>query len=223
MPAPRAQGGRQRLGDFVSGFENDLLKDIIPYVESHIPCRQTASTGRSPGCRWAGVRTDDRPEAPGHFATRRLLFCALRQYGRARLSSSRREQEASPPLAILRRRGSAHGRQQDLPPSLEKKNVTHLWHVDSGGHTGRSGRTTCIYFPRGCSETTSPTHRAGCSPILALVGPAGVAKATWLRPPSRSTQPLDSLSAILRSRHSAFYSNRPEGIDPTRRRKRGDD
>jgi enterochelin esterase-like enzyme len=34
-PVPRA---RQRgFGDFVSGFENDLLKDIIPFVESHYP------------------------------------------------------------------------------------------------------------------------------------------------------------------------------------------
>src|SRR6516225_6410735 len=38
MPSSGAPGGRQRgLGDFVSAFENDLLKDVIPYVESHYP------------------------------------------------------------------------------------------------------------------------------------------------------------------------------------------
>src|SRR5262249_24947435 len=38
MPAPRTPGGRGRgMGDFVSGFENDLLKDVVPYVESHYP------------------------------------------------------------------------------------------------------------------------------------------------------------------------------------------
>ena len=42
--------------------------------------------------------------------------------------------------------------------SLEQKNVSHLWHVDSVHTPGRSGRTTCIYCPSGCSETTSPTH-----------------------------------------------------------------
>src|SRR4029077_17876282 len=38
MPASGAPGGRRRgFGDLVSGFQNDLLKDIIPFVESHYP------------------------------------------------------------------------------------------------------------------------------------------------------------------------------------------
>ncbi len=50
---------------------------------------------------------------------RRLLFRAFREYQRPCLRSSHRQQAASPPLGIVRRRGSAHGCQPDLRHQLE--------------------------------------------------------------------------------------------------------
>ena len=77
MPAPDAPGGRRRgLGDFVSAFENDLLKDVIPYVESHYPVRadreHRAIAGLSMGGGQAltiGLRHLDRFAYIGGFSS----------------------------------------------------------------------------------------------------------------------------------------------------------
>ena len=124
MPASGAPGGRQRgFGDFVSGFEKDLLNDIIPYVESHYPVRadreHRAIAGLSMGGGQAltiGLRHLDRFAYVGGFSS------AIFGNSSALVSrSSRRQQAASPPLAIVRRRGSAHGRQQDLPHQIGRE------------------------------------------------------------------------------------------------------
>jgi enterochelin esterase-like enzyme len=127
LPDSRARGGRQRgFGDFVSAFENDLLKDVIPYVESHYPVKadreHRAIAGLSMGGGQAltiGLRHLDvfasvgalvsDPAAAGKQLRILWLSCG----------DEDRLMEAS----------------KAFHASLEQRNVPHVWHVDSGAHT----------------------------------------------------------------------------------------
>jgi enterochelin esterase-like enzyme len=138
IPAPAGQGGRPRgFGDFVSGFENDLLKDIIPYVESHYPVtadrEHRAIAGLSMGGGQAltiGLRHRD-------------LFAYIGGFSSAIFGNSSAlvpaQADASKSLRLLWLSCGDEDRLMDANKnfhnSLEQKNVSHLWHVDSGAHT----------------------------------------------------------------------------------------
>jgi enterochelin esterase-like enzyme len=138
MPASGAPGGRQRgMGDFVSGFQNDLLKDIIPYVESHYPVQadreHRAIAGLSMGGGQAltiGLRHLDLFAYVGGFSS------ALFGNTSALVSDPA---TASKQLRLLWVSCGDEDRLMDanktFHTSLEQKNVSHLWHVDSGAHT----------------------------------------------------------------------------------------
>jgi enterochelin esterase-like enzyme len=138
IPAPSAPGGRQRgFGDFVKGFENDLLKDIIPYVESHYPVladrEHRAIAGLSMGGGQAltiGLRHLDLFAYVGGFSS------ALFGNTGALVSDPA---AASKQLRLLWISCGDEDRLMDanktFHASLEQKNVPHLWHVDSGAHT----------------------------------------------------------------------------------------
>jgi enterochelin esterase-like enzyme len=139
MPAPsNPGGGRQRgLGNFVSGFENDLLKDIIPYIESHYPVladrEHRAIAGLSMGGGQAltiGLRHLNDFAYVGGFSS--AIFgnsdtlvsdpaIAGKQLRLLWLSCGDQDQ--------------LMGANKNFHTSLEQKRVPHLWHVDSGGHT----------------------------------------------------------------------------------------
>jgi enterochelin esterase-like enzyme len=138
IPAPSAPGGRQRgFGDFVRGFENDLLKDIIPYVESHYPVladrEHRAIAGLSMGGGQAltiGLRHLDLFAYVGGFSS------ALFGNTSALVSDPA---AASKQLRLLWLSCGDEDRlmeaNKNFHSSLEQKNVPHLWHVDSGAHT----------------------------------------------------------------------------------------
>jgi enterochelin esterase-like enzyme len=138
MPASSAPGGRQRgFGDFVSGFQNDLLKDVIPYVESHYPVQadreHRAIAGLSMGGGQAltiGLRHLDLFAYVGGFSS------ALFGNTSALVSDPA---AASKQLRLLWLSCGDQDRLMDASKafhtSLEQKNVSHLWHVDSGAHT----------------------------------------------------------------------------------------
>jgi enterochelin esterase-like enzyme len=140
MPAPAASGpgGRQRgFGDFVSGFENDLLKDIIPYVESHYPVQadreHRAIAGLSMGGGQAltiGLRHLDSFAYVGGFSS------ALFGNTSALVSDPA---AAGEQIRLLWLSCGDEDRLMDanktFHASLEQKKVPHLWHVDSGAHT----------------------------------------------------------------------------------------
>jgi enterochelin esterase-like enzyme len=138
IPAPSAPGGRGRgLGNFISGFENDLVKDVVPYVESHYPVRpdreHRAIAGLSMGGGQAltiGLRHLD-------------LFAYIGGFSSALFGDS--SALVSDPAAAgkqLRLLWISCGDEDRLMAasktfhnSLEEKKVPHLWHVDSGAHT----------------------------------------------------------------------------------------
>jgi enterochelin esterase-like enzyme len=139
MPASGAPSGRQRgFGDFVSGFENDLLKDIIPYVESHYPVladREHRAIARlSMGGGQAltiGLRHLDLFAYIGGFSS------AIFGNNTGALASA--PAAAGKPIRLLWLSCGDEDRlmeaSKSFHSSLEQKNVSHLWHVDSGGHT----------------------------------------------------------------------------------------
>jgi enterochelin esterase-like enzyme len=138
MPAPAAPGGRGRgFGDFVSGFENDLLKDVIPYVEAQYPVladrEHRAIAGLSMGGGQAltiGLRHLDRFAYVGGFSS------ALFGNSGGLVSDPA---AASKQLRLLWVSCGDEDRLMEgskaFHTSLGEKNVPHLWHVDSGAHT----------------------------------------------------------------------------------------
>ncbi len=166
MPAPGGPGGPRRGGgNFVTAFENDLLNDIIPYVESHYPVladrEHRAIAGLSMGGGQAltiGLKHLDRFAYVGGFSS------AIFGNSGTLVSDSA---AASKQLRLLWLSCGDEDRLMDankaFHASLEQKQLTHIWHIDSAHTPGRSGRTTCISCPSGCSATTTPAH--GDQPI----------------------------------------------------------
>jgi enterochelin esterase-like enzyme len=137
MPAPSTPGGGRRGFDFVSGFERDLLKDIIPYVEAHYPVQadreHRAIAGLSMGGGQAltiGLRHLELFAYVGGFSS------ALFGNTSALVSDPA---AAGKQLRLLWLSCGDDDRLMEASKtfhsSLEQKNVPHLWHVDSGGHS----------------------------------------------------------------------------------------
>jgi len=129
----KGKGGGGKGGD---GLENDLLKDIIPYVESHYSVKtdreSRAIAGLSMGGGQAlriGLKNLDQFAWVGGFSS--ALF------GKAELVKD--GPDATKKLRLLwvscgdtdkLLKGS-----EAFHASLEKLQVPHIWHIDSGGHT----------------------------------------------------------------------------------------
>ncbi len=118
-----------------SAFENDMLKDIIPYVEAHYPVKADAEhraiAGLSMGGGQAltiGLKHLDTFAWVGGFSS--ALFGT-------RLSSA--PADAGKKLRLLWLSCGDTDRLMDASKtfhtSLEEKKVAHIWHIDSGGHT----------------------------------------------------------------------------------------
>jgi enterochelin esterase-like enzyme len=138
MPAPGPPGGRPRgFGDFVSGFENDLLKDVIPYVESRYPVQadreHRAIAGLSMGGGQAltiGLRHLDLFAYIGGFSS--ALMGNTSALVSAPAAASKQPRLLWVSCGDEDRLLDAN---KNFHTSLEQKNVSHLWHVDSGAHT----------------------------------------------------------------------------------------
>jgi enterochelin esterase-like enzyme len=128
-----APGGRAGFG-MNTLFEDDLLKDLIPYVEAHYPVyadsKHRAIAGLSMGGGQAltiGLKHLDTFAYVGGFSS------ALR--GQGNLLT----EDAGKRLRLLWLSCGDEDRLMDASKSfhaaLQEKNVAHVWHVDSGGHT----------------------------------------------------------------------------------------
>jgi enterochelin esterase-like enzyme len=131
-------GGRPgRPGGFGANndFENDLLKDVIPYIESHYAVKADAEhraiAGLSMGGGQAltiGLKHLDTFAWVGGFSS--ALFG-----NQAQLAPD----GAAKKLRLLWLSCGDADRLMDASKSfhssLEDKKIAHVWHVDSGGHT----------------------------------------------------------------------------------------
>jgi enterochelin esterase-like enzyme len=120
-----------------SAFEDDLLKDIIPYVESHYPVKadrdDRAIAGLSMGGGQAltiGLKHLDKFAWVGGFSS--ALFGKQADL----------VPESADPGKQLRLLWLSCGDQDRLMDAsksvhnaLQQRKVAHVWHVDSGGHT----------------------------------------------------------------------------------------
>jgi enterochelin esterase-like enzyme len=116
-------------------FENDLLKDLIPYVESHYPVKADADhraiAGLSMGGGQAltiGLRHLDTFASVGGFSS--ALFGGQAGLVPDNAAKKLRLLWVSCGDADTLMKGS-----RSLHDSLETKKVPHVWHVDSGKHT----------------------------------------------------------------------------------------
>jgi enterochelin esterase-like enzyme len=132
---PRRRPGRG--AGFITAFENELLKDVIPYVEKHYPVLadsdHRAVAGLSMGGGQAltiGLKHLDKFGWVGGFSS--ALFG-----GQANLV--RDPEDAKKKLRLLwvscGDRDNLMNASRSFHTALEGKKVPHVWHVDSGGHT----------------------------------------------------------------------------------------
>jgi enterochelin esterase-like enzyme len=134
-PAPgAARGGRRGFG-MNSLFEDDLLKDVIPYVESHYSVQadreHRAIAGLSMGGGQAltiGLKHLDTFASVGGFSS--ALFGT---------QGDLIPGDAAKKLRLLWLSCGDADRLMDASKAfhtaLEGKKVPHIWHIDSGGHT----------------------------------------------------------------------------------------
>jgi enterochelin esterase-like enzyme len=132
---PAAQGERRRRDN--SGFEQDLLADIVPYVESHYPVQadreHRAIAGLSMGGGQSlsiGLKHLDKFAWVGGFSA------AVRDRSAGALSDP---ETAAKQIRLLWLSCGDEDRLMEaskaLHTALEEKKIPHVWHVDSGGHT----------------------------------------------------------------------------------------
>ncbi len=130
---PTGPAGSRGSGNNNSAFEDDLLKDVVPFVESHYAVQadreHRAVAGLSMGGGQAlsiGLGHLDEFAWVGGFSS------ALRD----------RNNLVSPDAAAKLRllwlscgdRDSLMAASKTFLSTLEEKKVPHVWHVDSGGH-----------------------------------------------------------------------------------------
>jgi enterochelin esterase-like enzyme len=136
MPNGFTNKGGKGKGGKADGLEDDLLKDIIPYVETHYPVKadreSRAIAGLSMGGGQAlriGLKNLDQFAWVGGFSS--AIF------GNAELIKD--GPDATKKLRLLwvscGDTDSLMKGSQAFHVSLEKLQVPHIWHVDSGGHT----------------------------------------------------------------------------------------
>jgi enterochelin esterase-like enzyme len=136
LPAPPAAAGRGRGAGFgfnTDAFENDLLKELIPYVESHYPVKADAEHRAIAGLSMGGG------QALGIGLKHLDKFGAVGGFSSAIFGRVAPDESAAKKLRVLwvscGDTDTLMNASKSLHTSLEEKNVPHVWHVDSGGHT----------------------------------------------------------------------------------------
>jgi enterochelin esterase-like enzyme len=136
-PGPAGGGrGGARGPRMASAFENDLLKDILPFVESHYAVqadrRHRALAGLSMGGGQAltiGLTHLDTFASVGGFSS-----AIFGQQGSLVPDAGARKKLRLLWLSC----GDTDGlmdASKSFHTALDEKKVPHVWHVDSGGHT----------------------------------------------------------------------------------------
>ena len=133
----RAEGNVYGAAPAFAAFEQDLLKDVIPAIESRY-----SGAGRprapGPGGTFDGRRpvAQLRAGAPRHLRLgRRLLVGAEHQAGRELVPDPAAAKEKLKLLWLSCGKKDGLIRiSQGVHAYLKEKDVPHIWHVDSNGH-----------------------------------------------------------------------------------------
>jgi enterochelin esterase-like enzyme len=129
----KGKGGGKGGGD---GLENDILKDIVPNVESHYPVKtdrdSRAIAGLSMGGGQAlriGLKNLDQFASVGGFSSALFGNAELIKDGPDAAKKLRLLWVSCGDADMLMKGSEA------FHQSLEKLQVPHVWHIDAGGHT----------------------------------------------------------------------------------------
>jgi enterochelin esterase family protein len=173
---PGAGAGARGRGGFITAFENDLLKDIIPYVEAHYPVRADAEhravAGLSMGGGQAltiGLRHLDTFAWVGGFSS--AIF------GNANdLVPSGSDARTKLRLLWLScgDRDSLMDRSKSFHTALEEKQVPHVWQVDSGAHEWPVWKNDLYLLAPLLFQQPGATPRAAGQAPRRQAGPADV-------------------------------------------------
>ncbi len=144
-----------------NGFENDLLKDVIPYVEAHYPVQADADHRAIAGLSMGGG------QALGIGLKHLDTFAYVGGFSSALFGRSggliENPADAAKRLRLLwlscGDKDQLMTASKAFHDSLDETKVPHVWHVDSGRTSGRSGRTICICWRRCCSGTSKGATR----------------------------------------------------------------
>jgi enterochelin esterase-like enzyme len=146
-PGQKVEKGFKGFGQRISAFEDDLLKDLIPYVEAHYPVRADAAdraiAGLSMGGGQAlriGLKHTDRFAWIGGFSS--ALFG--KQDGLIPDETARKRLRllwvsCGDKDRLLKGSEAFHA-------ALKVGNVPHIWHIDVGGHTWPVWRNDLYLF-----------------------------------------------------------------------------
>jgi enterochelin esterase-like enzyme len=133
---PNGFAGKGGKGGKGNGLESDLLKDVIPYVEAHYPVKagreSRAIAGLSMGGGQAlriGLKNLDQFAWVGGFSSALFGTAELIKDGPDAIKKLRLLWVSCGDKDNLMKGSEA------FHQSLEKLQVPHIWHVDSGGHT----------------------------------------------------------------------------------------
>jgi enterochelin esterase-like enzyme len=208
MPNGRAAKEDRPGGDFrkqfpaFERFEDDLLKDIIPYIESHYAAKtgreHRALAGLSMGGGQSlnfGLKHVDTFGSVGGFSsapntkpTANLIPNAAEAKKLRLLWVSCGDQDRL--MDISRRIHSA----------LAEKNIPHIWQIDSGGHTWPVWKNDLYLFSQRLFQDGS---LAAAGPQAPAPGPPARAPAAF---PRRQPTPNDSLkSTEVASDHKVTF------------------
>ncbi len=135
LPTPPAGPGRGPIGG-TNLLEDDLLKDLIPYVETHYPAKADAEHRAIAGLSMGGGQS--LTIGLKHLDT----FAYVGGFSSAIFGAPGNLAPDNEKTKSLRLLWLSCGDQDTLMNSsksfhttLEEKKVPHLWHVDSGAHT----------------------------------------------------------------------------------------
>jgi enterochelin esterase-like enzyme len=146
-PGQKIEKGFKGFAQRISAFEDDLLKDIIPYVESHYPVKADAAhraiAGLSMGGGQAlriGLKNTDRFGWIGGFSS--AIF--------GKQGSLVPGETASKQLRLLwvscGDKDKLIKGSEAFHAALDEGKVPHIWHVDVGGHTWPVWRNDLYLF-----------------------------------------------------------------------------
>ena len=146
----RGGAGGMSMESWLTPFENDLLKDIIPLSNRPTPYIPTASIAPWPASRWAAGRALNiglvHPET----------FAYVGGFSSAPNTKAPAELVPDPAiakqlkllwLACGNKDGLIHV-SQGVHNYLKEKGVPHVWHVDGNAHDGTEWANNLYLFPQ---------------------------------------------------------------------------
>ncbi|MGE5611866.1 MAG: alpha/beta hydrolase [Bacillota bacterium] len=216
-PPPANVFDQSQFAHFAN-FENDLLKDVIPFIESHYSVQADREHRAIAGLSMGGGQSLN-------FGLKNLdTFAWVGGFSSAPNTKPARESIPDPAAASQKLRllwvscGDEDGLMNlsyEFHQALRQMNLPHIWHVDSGGHTWPVWKTDLYLFSQqlfkdkkdwnieSTPEDQTPSPRSGGPGAVAGRRGPGTGMPGMPRP---GPTPLPILPALARYDDASFYA-----------------